>query len=348
MRIQYRALSALAVLVLAAVACNLPARGVIEPTQIPAPNQTLTALFAITPVGQDATATLTLPPVVTSTPEETGGGIGPTATLASTAANTATTAPSATSAPPTAAATQIVPTVVVTPLASATNRPQPSATQRPLGRGTVFQAKFLDTPPVIDGDWSEWKTLTTEHPANTVTYGAANRTNDDDLAGSFHVGWDNNNLYFAVKVRDDQYVQNATGEDIYLGDHIEILLDTNLLDDFYYSQLSADDFQLGINPGRPDPAGTREAYLWFPSNIAGPRSNVTIASRQETGLYRVEVAIPWTVFETTPAFGKRFGFVISASDNDNTTENVQQSLVSSSSGRRLADPTTWGELILVR
>jgi hypothetical protein len=345
MKNPYRALIALAALVFAQMACNLPTRGGdVEATQLPAPNQTLTALFAITPVV--STSTSTLPPVLTSTPEESGGGINPTATQAQPAA-TNTTAPQPTAVVPTVAITQIQATAAPTntrPPAQAT-AVQATATQRPLGRGTVFQAKFLSTPPTIDGDWSEWKSLTTEFSANHVTYGGAARANDDDLAGSFHVGWDATNLYLAVKVRDDRYVQNATGENIYLGDHIEILLDTNLLDDYYYSQLSPDDFQLGINPGRPDPSGTREAYLWFPSNIAGPRS-FTIASRLEAGVYRVEAAIPWTVFETTAAVGKRFGFVLSASDNDNTGENLQQSLVSSSPGRRLADPTTWGELQL--
>lgn len=352
-----RALLVLAVLVLASAACNLPSRDAApgQPTQLPAPNQTLTALFAITPV-VPATATATLPPVLSPTPEESGGGIAPTNTSAPQAQPTATTAPpivaaTATSAPPTVAVTPIIPTVAVTPLNSPvptlTRAPaQPTATNRPLGRSSVFQAKYLSTPPTIDGDWSEWKTLTTEYPANTVTYGAGSRTGDDDLAGSFHIGWDNNYLYLAVKVRDDKYVQNGLGADIFLGDHIELLLDTNLEGDFYYSQLSPDDFQLGINPGRPDPSGTREAYLWFPSNIEGPRSGVTLAARQETGQYRVEAAIPWSVFETTPAVGKRYGFVLSASDNDNPAKNIQESLVSSSAGRRLADPTTWGELRL--
>ncbi len=209
-------------------------------------------------------------------------------------------------------------------------------------------AKYLSTPPAIDGDWSEWKDITTEYPANAVVYGNNNWTNDTDLASSFHIGWDDNNLYIAVKVRDDVYVQNATGADIYKGDGLELLLDTNLKEDFYYTQLSPDDFQLGISPGRPDPDGTKEAYLWFPSNIAGARTNVRIGSRLEAGLYRVEAAIPWNVFEITPAGGRHYGFSISVNDNDDANNNVQQSMVSNVSSRHLTDPTTWGDLLLVR
>jgi hypothetical protein len=307
------------------------AGGDAAPT-LPAPNQTLTALFAITP---QTTPTTTLPPVVTATnPSQDQPGTSPTNTTAPSAtvvsaqpgaAATATTAPSATRA--VQAATATIPNM----------RPR-----------SQVVAKFLTTPPTLDGDWSEWKDITTEYPATNVVFGQNNWTNQDDLAGSFHVGWDNNNLYIAVKVRDDKYVQNATGENIFKGDSIEILLDTKLREDFYFSQLSADDFQLGLTAGRPDVNGTREAYLWFPTTIAGSKTSVKIASRAENGIYRLEAAIPWSVFEMTPAEGMHLGFALSVSDNDNPNENVQQSMVSNVAGRKLTDPTTWGDLLLSR
>jgi hypothetical protein len=336
-----RALYAIAVLVLAQFACNMPAFGGGEQVtpDIPSPNQTLTALFAITPLS--ATATATLPPVVTATsasadqnPTATGqpDSTSPTATSAS-----ASTNPTATNTPPTT-------------VQSTATRPAPAATATiPSARaGTQVIANFLNTAPTLDGDWSEWKDITKEYPANNVVFGRQNWTNEDDLSASYHIGWDNTYLYIAVKVRDDRYVQNATGENIFKGDSIELLVDTKLRDDYYTTQLSPDDFQLGISPGRPDTNGTKEAYLWFPSRIAGSRGDVKIGSRTENGVYRIEAAIPWTVFEMTPAAGMHLGFAISVSDNDNPNENVQQSMVSSVSGRRLTDPTTWGDLQLVK
>lgn len=344
MKTRRHLLPVIAALVVMQIACNLPARSgspaaPVE-TPLPAPNQTLTALFALT-TQIARTPSATLPPVVTATSPDSGGGVAPTATLVPTQppAPTATTAP----ASPTA-----IPTVEITPL-SPTRRPSvPTATSGPLGRRSVFTANYLAEAPTIDGDWGEWKTLTKEYPANFVTYGSGSWTGEEDLSSSFHVGWDEDYLYVGMKVHDDVYVQNASGENIYLGDSLEILLDTKLQDDFYYGQLSADDFQLGINPGRPMPGDTREAYLWFPNSIVGKRSGVNIGARLESGVYRVEAAIPWSVFETTPADGKRFGFMVSVSDNDNGDQNVQQTMVSSSSGRRLVDPTTWGELRLVK
>ena len=71
-----------------------------------------------------------------------------------------------------------------------------------------------------------------------------------------------------------------------------------------------------------------------------------IASRLEDGVYRIEAAIPWSVFELTPAAGRHYGFALSVSDNDNGDENVQQSMVSNISGRHLTDPTSWGDFRL--
>ena len=66
----------------------------------------------------------------------------------------------------------------------------------------------------------------------------------DPLAGSYYVGWDLTYLYLAAKVRDDKYVQVSTGENIFKGDSLELILDTNLLGDFYNDSLSADDYQI--------------------------------------------------------------------------------------------------------
>jgi hypothetical protein len=123
-------------------------------------------------------------------------------------------------------------------------------------------------------------------------------------------------------------------------------LDTNLFSDFSDASLSSDDFQLGISPGRGDIDDDTEAYLWYPRSTAGSRDQVKIAAVEGPGLYRVEAAIPWSVFGVTPAEGLQIGFALSASDNDDTGENVQQSMSSSVPNRMLTNPTTWGELIL--
>ena len=313
-------------------ACNLtPGPGPVQPP-FPVPNQTMTALFStpfptLVMTQPSGSATETQPAV----PSQTAS---PAANTPVPPTDTPTLEPSATAAP-----TQ-VPTKVPT-LAPPTSTPDIS--KRTI---TSVTASFMSTKPSIDGDWNDLPSK--EYPAEIVVYGAANWKSRDDLAASFKIGWDATYLYLGVKVRDDVYVQNATGVNLFKGDSLEILLDTDVSADYYVTSLSPDDFQLGISDGRPDVNGTKEAYLWLPSNIAGSRSQVKIASQRSDadGITRIEVAIPWTIFGVTPKSGSHFGFVLSASDNDKTTDNVQQSMVSNVKTRVLVDPTTWGDLTL--
>jgi len=110
--------------------------------------------------------------------------------------------------------------------------------------------------------------------------------------------------------------------------------------------LIATDYQIGISPGRPGIGHNMEAYLWYPQTKAGSLSNVAIGAVPMTGGYRIEFAIPWSVFGITPAKGQVFGFAVSVSDNDNPSQNVQQTIISNAPKRALTDPTTWGLLTL--
>jgi hypothetical protein len=252
---------------------------------------------------------------------------------------------------PSASATQL-PSSTPIPVVTTTSAPTvptatlpPTVTSVPLYRtvGKIV-ASFLQTPPNIDGDLSKWSLF--QYPVDYVVYGGANWTNAQDLSAKVMVGWDYNNLYLGVHVLDDRYVQNSSGEYLYLGDSLEVLMDTNLSADFYVQGLSPDDFQLGIMPGSPNPGDNHEAYLWLPRTVRGLRPKVKVSAKKVEGGYDVEVAIPWTVFEVTPVAGEHFGFAFSVSDNDKRNENLQQSMVSSAPYRSLTNPTTWGDLLL--
>ncbi len=314
---RYQIILALIVLAMGILACNLPGQQATQTPSEPTPNQTMTALFAIV-----TQALPTLPPPV------------PTAT------SEGHTVASATTAPPTQTVT-LAPTLTLAPLVTATKAA--TAELRTAGKAS---ASFLSTAPTLDGVWDEWKT--TAFPARSVVYGSGEHDGKEDLEGSYRIGWDNTYLYLAVKVIDDKYVQNASGTDIFKGDSIELLLDTDLEGDLNSTSLSGDDYQLVISPGKPDPDDPKEVYLYYPSNVAGERPQVKVASMGGDGLYRVEIAIPWSMYGITPASGQRYGFAVSVSDNDNESSNVQQSMVSNISSRALTDPTTWALLTLVK
>jgi len=212
--------------------------------------------------------------------------------------------------------------------------------------GTVL-AKYLSKKPVLDGDWGDWKQNTIAYPAYYVVYGLKAWENDSDCEASFILGWDESFLYVGVKVKDDTYVQNASGELIYKGDGVELLIDTDLLGDFNSTNLNEDDFQIGIAPGKGSTGGVPEAYLWYPESKKGSITDqIDIAATSTAGIYRVEIRIPWSVLQITPEKGMRLGFEFSVSDNDNPAENIQQTMLANIPTHAFLDPTSWGELIL--
>ncbi|MHC1739567.1 MAG: sugar-binding protein [Anaerolineaceae bacterium] len=308
---------------LVATACNLPGGIGGNNNASVTPNMTLTALFD---TSKNIPATVTpIYVVVTNTPE--AGVVVPTENVVL-----------PTVAPPTAVPPTAVPPTAVPPTAI-------PVMER---AGNLMVAGFITTTPVIDGSWEEWKDFTTQYPVASITYGKNKWTNADDLQASYAAVWDYDNLYISVKVHDDIYAQNATGADIYKGDSMEILLDKNLYGDFYTQALNTDDYQLGISGGNSAAGIAPSAYLWFPTGAAGVKSNITIGFLQETGLYRIEAKIPWSAFGITPTKGMHLGIAVSVSDNDDTTQNVQQTMASSAPYRSLVDPTTWREIVLTK
>lgn len=209
-----------------------------------------------------------------------------------------------------------------------------------------MNALYFSTPPNIDGRLGDWNQ--DRYPVENIVFGKSNYTGSEDLSGRAMIGWDDKNLYLGIRVIDDKYVQNAKGANMFKGDSLDILLDSDVPSDFYQGALNGDDYQLGISPGSPTPNDNPEAYLWFPKSIEGKREAVDIAARTREDGYIVEAAIPWSVFDISPKTGDHFGFVFSISDNDNTSSNVQQSMVSYVPIRTLTDPTTWGDLTLVK
>lgn len=300
-------LTIMVILILAG--CNFPGSPAPTPFVFTTPDRTLTAIYE---------------PLLTLTPEPVQ-------------AHTATpevVLPTSFPTPESSPTPQASPT-----LTSTETRPAPS-----IRSGANIEATSLDIPPAVDGSLIEWDLPT--YTVRNVVFGAGARGGDEDLSATLMIGWDSTNLYLGVRVNDDRYVQEARGVNLFKGDSLEILLDSDLAGDFNASNLNLDDYQLGISPGSPYPGENPEAYLWYPSSSQGGRPEVRIASRAREGGYDVEASVPWNLFGITPQSGEAFGFAFSVSDNDQAGQQVQESMVSTVSTRRLADPTTWGSLLL--
>ena len=322
---------------LASASCG-PVRTPVPTLNFATPDLTLTAIFSVLVTPATDTPLPVMPSAVnTDTP------LPDTSTpTISVTPNVETLAPTLTSVAQTALA-KITNTPI--PTATSTFTPVPTAAPtQPIRSGPVIYAPFLSPAPKLDGSLGDWEGDWIS--ASNVVFGRANRENAADLSSKIKVGWDWNYLYLAVQVTDDAYVQNAKGENLYEGDSLEVLLDVNLAADFVSEGLSSDDYQLGISGRTLSKDDPGEAYLWYPTSSAGSKSKLIIQARPTDTGYRAEVAIPWSVFGMSPKSGQHYGFAFSVSDNDDSTTNVQQSMVSNVPERKLTDPTTWGNLIL--
>ncbi len=308
-----RSVLILALLTVVGASCTLPGASSPTPFTFPTPNLTHTAIFQATPTETPIPPTLPAidfsptPLIVTPGGVETQPGVTATST----------------------AATGL-----------------PTATAKPGFRpnGTPVIASYLTTPPTIDGDLSDWNT--TAYTADeALPYANSSWTGAGDLSATYYLGWNENYLYIGIKRVDDTFVQISYGRYMYRGDDIEIQLDANLNGDFNTTYLSADDYQIGLSPGNFS-TRNEEAYRWYPRSLEKWLTNVTVQAVRMGEGYDLEARIPWSVFGITPVENQNYGFALSLSDNDVAGTSSWQSMVSSVTTRKLANPTTWGTLSL--
>lgn len=222
----------------------------------------------------------------------------------------------------------------------------PDATAGPTlqGENIIHAAPVLEPPPGINGDLTEWTFLV--YPVGEPNFGRENWQGANDLSALWNIAWDEDYLYIAIKVRDDTFVQKATGVNIFKGDSLELWIDADRAGDASTPTLNGDDYQLGLSPGDlTSPTVIPEAYLWFPKEQARSVSGAIIATRLVEGGYHLEVAVPWTILHITPTAGQSIGFALNINDNDAPDSAQQQTQVSNRRNQKLTNPTTWGILV---
>ncbi|MCC7358960.1 MAG: LCP family protein [Anaerolineales bacterium] len=222
--------------------------------------------------------------------------------------------------------------------------PSPDA-DTPRGELYVHAAAVGEPPPGMEGDLAEWAFL--PYPIAEPIFGVNEWEGPADLAAVYNVAWDEEYLYLALDINDTTFVHEASGDQLYRGDGLELWFDAQLAADGGSHELNADDFQLGLSPGNLTSfVGGPEAYLWQPAARAQAGPSVIIAPRLGNGNYTLEAAVPWALFGVTPSAGQQFGFALTLNDDDTPGSAEQQTQVTNRKGQRLSDPTTWGVLVL--
>jgi len=340
--------------------CTLPGFSTPTPFTFPTPDKTMTALFEPTSAAP-ATSAATQPGggQATSTPQQAQETNTPTATEEVSPTPTEDTTPS------------------ITPTQSLSG---------PSSRGGVGVKASRQTENLnIDGDLYEWD-APIQKVITHVVYGKDKWSGELDASGTLVASWDADYLYLGFRVKDDKYVQKASGKNIFKGDSVEILFDGNVSSDYFSQIMNWDDYQIGVSPGKNafayipnaphlasvvnvpsldkmmgdcDPAcptktptpkpvevGAPVAYLWAPASQVGHTKEIKIGVLESGKGYQVEMRIPWDLLGVTPQAGAHYGFAVSISDNDKTGSKVQQTMVSNVPTRVYNDPTTWGDLYL--
>lgn len=226
----------------------------------------------------------------------------------------------------------------------AAGSPGGGANQTPLTRpgSPVWRIPRVGSPPVLDGMLDDWRSDPIDITA--AVFGDEYWEGPTDLSAKAFGGWDDENLYLGVRVVDDVFSQPSRGEELYLGDSLEVQLDTQLEEDWDTDSYSADDWQIGLSPG--DFAGQGpEAHIWRPADH--PAAGIRLSARLLDDGYILEAAIPWTAIDVDANRVRSVGLALNVSDND-VAAPAQLTMISSSPARSWADPRSFGTLVLER
>jgi chitinase len=168
-----------------------------------------------------------------------------------------------------------------------------------------------------------------------------------DLSGQVWAGWTEEGLYFAVDVVDDIHVQKDADANLWHGDYVEWQFDTELEKDRDKKSMNSDDYQIGISVG-DFAAVSPAAYVWFNGSDAAGPFNIQQAQVSTPDGYILEIFIPKDLLKGLSLSEKAiFGMNVSLSDADDPSLG-QKAMLSTSSTRTYADPTTFGAITLVK
>lgn len=187
----------------------------------------------------------------------------------------------------------------------------------------------------VDGSIEQWKDtapIGNWNSEQNIVYGQANWTGSSDLGGTGWMGWDANNLYIAADVTDDQVRQTGSGENIWRGDHVMVLLNVHPDAKAPPTRFTANgQFMLGLSPGSLATGGDLlsnlppEVYIWQPQYVGN--SGIAVTARKTPKGYVIQAAIPWEFLGVKPRGGMKIDFDLCPSDCD-TQQMQQQSMAS--------------------
>lgn len=186
----------------------------------------------------------------------------------------------------------------------------------------VYETHETTPSVIIDGSLDEWDksdriTLTV---AKNLDYGAVTDP-ENDLVSEVYFSWDQNFLYLAAQVYDNDLINYYSDHYLYKGDIIELFLDPEANGLVWAGKK---DFQIGLAP--VSETGKPATFAWF-QRIEPSTSQINVAAEklkingQEA--YCVEAAISWDFLGMKPQAGQTIGASVAVHDLDEKDNTPQ-------------------------
>lgn len=216
-----------------------------------------------------------------------------------------------------------------------------------------FDVPTVASVPVLDGtinlgEWGDafpvpmvWPELGSFPNVGGISSGTP-PTDADDLSATLYYQWDATNLYFAIKVNDDVFIDALPGGTPFPDDHILFGFDPDINVDGPGSVILIDFALYDNGPGaffRTDnPGGVVD------QSYAAGIGAVTVSAATNANGYDIEISIPWSYLGITPTAGvTTFGTAVLLCDNDADDGSRDILLFSAGQGDSavMVTPTKW-------
>ncbi len=217
----------------------------------------------------------------------------------------------------------------------------------------LFRIRELARPLKLDGSVAEWGGLSSTRISGgkkvVFSLHDVRWQGGEDLSGILYGAWDKNNLYLALKVKDDKYLP-FQGTRTEKGDSIEIYLDMDIAGDYGSGEYSGDDFHLKISPSIKGSAPTvilRQGNNGSKKSI--PDKGLKVVTSTVPGGYHLELVVPWKLLTSKPVKrGDKIGFDIGLFDRDRKAEGTEKVMLwSAPRSECWKDPRILGRIELI-
>lgn len=164
-------------------------------------------------------------------------------------------------------------------------------------------------PILIDGVLKEWEQAEQIEITPMKHLEAGSVTDKDDLSADVWLMWDEEYLYFAANVTDNQVINRMKGPDIWREDCVELFIDPN---DNGFIWGNKRDFQIGLSPSGSD--AKPQSWAWFQNGSF--EDYIEKSVQIEKNGYIIEAAIKWSFLDVRPKKGMVLGVSPAVHDFD--------------------------------